>query len=69
MGQIVDHCFDGGSIFAKLLGGDTSIVVVKKLKDGWDEWCNFSSDGVAMGGKLFGVDGINDLLDEGLFEK
>ena len=25
--------------------------------------------GVAEGGKIFGVDGLNDLLDEGSFEK
>ena len=49
--------------------GDASIVVVKKLEDCWDEWCNFSGDGVAKGGNIFGVDGLDDLLDEGSFEK
>ena len=42
---------------------------MKKLKDGWDEWCNFSGDGVAKGGEIFGVDGFDNMLDEGSFEK
>ena len=69
MGRIVDHCFDGGGFVVKLLGINASIVVVKKLKDGRDEWCDLSGDGVAKGGKIFVVDGLNDLLDEGLLEK
>ena len=28
-----------------------------------------SSDGVAKGGKIFGVDGFYDFLNEGLFDK
>ena len=51
------------------MGCETSVVVVKKIKDGRDEWCNFSGDGVAEVGNIFGVDGLDDLLDEGLFEK
>ena len=69
MGRIVDHCFDAGGLVVKLLGGDSSIVVVKKLDDGQDEWGNFSSDGVAKGGEVFGADGLDDLLYEGSFEK
>ena len=69
MGQIVDHCFDGGGLVVKLLGGDASIVVLKKLEYGQDEWCNFSGDGDAKGGEIFGVDGLNDLLGEGYFKK
>ena len=65
LGRIIDHCFDGGGIVVKLLQGDLSIVVVKKLEDSWDEWCNFSGDGVAKSGKIFRVDGLDDLLDEG----
>ena len=68
-GRIVDHCFDGGGLVVKLLRGDASIFAVKKLEDGWDEWCNFSSDRVAKGGEIFGVDGLNDLLDKVSFEK
>ena len=52
-----------------MLGGDTSVVVVKKREDSRDKWCNLSCDGVAKGGDIFGVDGIDDLLDEGSFEK
>ena len=52
-----------------MLWGDASIVAVKKLEDGWDEWCNFSGDWVAKGGELFGVGGLDDLLDEGSSEK
>ena len=69
MGRILDHCFDGGGLDVKFLGGDASIVVVKKLEDGRDDWCNFSGDGVAKGGEIFGVDSLDDLLDEGSFEK
>ena len=69
LGWVVDHCLDGGGLVVKLLRGDASIVVVEELKDGRDEWCNFSSDGVAKGSDIFGVDGLNDLLDEDLFEK
>ena len=51
------------------MGGDASIIVVEKLEDGRYEWCNFSGDGVAKGGKIFGFYGLNDLLDEVSFEK
>ena len=30
---------------------------------------NCSGDGVAKGGKIFGVNGLDDLLDEGSFEQ
>ena len=69
MRWIVNHCFDGGGFFVKLLGGDTSIIVVKELEDGQDKWCNFSCDGVAKGGEIFGVYGLDYMLDEGSFEK
>ena len=42
---------------------------MQELKDGQDEWCNFSGDGVAKGGEIFVVNGLNDLLDEGPFDK
>ena len=29
----------------------------------------FSSDGVVKGGEIFGVDGLDDLLDEGSFDQ
>ena len=41
---------------------------MQELKDGRDEWRNLSGDGVAKGSEIFGVDGLNDLLDEGSFE-
>ena len=41
--------------------GDTSTIVVKKLKDVWDEWCDFSCDVVANSGKIFVVYGFDDL--------
>ena len=69
MGRIVDNFFNGGGLVVKLLGGDASIVVVKKIEDSWDEWCNFSGDGVAKAGEISGFDGLDDLLDEGSFEK
>ena len=64
MGRILDHCFDGGGIVVKLLGVDVSIVVVKKLEDGQDEWCNLSGDDVEKGGDIFGVDGLDDFWME-----
>ena len=42
---------------------DASIVIVQELKDGWGEYRNFSSDGVAKGGGVFFVNGLDDLLD------
>ena len=63
MRWVINHCFDGGVIFVKLLGGDTYVIVVKKREDGRDEWYNLSCDRVAKGGKIFGVDGLDDLLD------
>ena len=68
LGCVVDHCLDGGDLVVKFLWGDASIVVVKELNDGWDKWCNLSGDGFAKGGKMFGVNGRDDLLDEGSFE-
>ena len=69
MRSVIDPCFDSGGLVVKLLGGDASIVVVKELEDGWDEWCYFSRDRVAKGGKIFGVNGLDDFLDEGSFNK
>ena len=66
---VINHYFDGGSLVVKLLGGDTSVIFVKKLEDGRYEWCNFSCDSFAKGGEIFGVDGLNDLLDEGSLDK
>ena len=69
MRWVINHCFDGGGFVLKLLGGDTYVIVVKEIKDGWDECCNLSCDGVAKGDEIFGVDGLDDLLDEGSLEK
>ena len=66
---VIKHSFDGGGLVIKLLGGDASVIVVKELEDGWDEWCDFSCDRVAKGDNIFGVDGLDDLLDEGSLEK
>ena len=64
MRWVINRCFDGGGLVVKLLGGDVSVIFVKELEDGWDKWCYFSCDGVAKGGKIVGVDGLDDLLDE-----
>ena len=69
LGWVVDHFLGGGGLFVKLLRGDTSIVVLEELKDGRDEWCNLSGDGVAKGSEIFGVDGLNDFSYEGSFKK
>ena len=69
MVRIVDNGLDSGCLVINLFRGDASIVVVQELKDGRDEWHNFSGDGVAKGGEIFGVDGLDDLLDEGSFEQ
>ena len=60
---VINHCFDGGGLVVKVLGGDTFIIVVKVLEDGWDERCVLSRDGVAKGGEIVGVDGFDDFLD------
>ena len=69
MGRIVNHYFDSGGLVVKFLGGDTSVVVVENFEDGRNEWCNLSGDGVSKGGKIFDVNGLDDMLDEGLFDK
>ena len=69
MRWFINNCFDGGGFVVKLLGGDTSVIIVKELEDGRDKWFNLSCDGVAKGGKIFGVDGLDDLLDECSLEK
>ena len=66
---VINHCFDGGGLVVKLLGGDASVIVVKVLEDGWDKRCGFSCDRVAKGGNIFGVDGFDDVLDEGSLKK
>ena len=66
---VINHCVDGGGLVVKLLGGDASVIVVKVLKDGWDERCYLSRDWVLKGGEIFGVDGFDDLLDEGSLKK
>ena len=52
-----------------MLGDDASIVVVKKLEDGWYKWCNLSGDGFAKGGEIFVVDGLDYFLYEVSFEE
>ena len=69
MGRIVDNLLDSGCLVVKLLQGDASIVVVQELMDGRYEWRNLSDDGVAKGGDTFFVDGLDEFLDEGLFEQ
>ena len=66
---VIDHCFDGGGLVVKLLEGDAAVIVVKVPKDGWDERHDFSRDGVAKGGKIFGVDAFYDFLEEGSLKK
>ena len=46
-----------------------SVMIVKELEDGWDKGCNLSCAGVAKGGEIFGVDGLDDMLNEGYIEK
>ena len=52
-----------------MLRGDAPIVVVQELKDGRDEWRNFSGDGVVKDSEIFVVDGLGILLDEGSFKQ
>ena len=66
---VVDHFLDSGRLVVKFLRGDAYIVVVEEIKYGRDKWCNLSGDAVAKGREIFGVSCLNDLLDEGLFEK
>ena len=66
---VINHCFYGGGLVVKLLGGDASVIVVKELEDGWDGWCGFPCDRVARCGKIFGVNGFDDMLGEGYLKK
>ena len=58
-----------GFLVVKFLRDDASIVIVQELKDGQDKWRNLSGEGVVKGGDTFVVDGLDDFLDEGLFEQ
>ena len=69
MGRIVDNLLDSGCLVVKLLQGDASIVVVQELKDGQDKWRNLPGGAVTKGGNTFVVDGLDNFLDEGLFEQ
>ena len=42
---------------------------LEELKDGQYKWWFIFSGGVAKGGKIFGVNGFDDFLDEGPLEK
>ena len=66
---VIYHCFDGGGLVVKLLGGDAAVIFIKLLEDGWDERRDFSCDGVAKGSEIFVVNGFDDLLDEGYLKK
>ena len=46
-----------------------SVMIVKELEDGRDKGCNLSCADVAKGGEIFGVNGLDDMLDEGSLEK
>ena len=45
------------------------VIIVQKIKDGQDEWRDFSSDGIAKGCEIFGVYRFDDFLDDGSFEQ
>ena len=44
------------------------VIVVHEIKDGRDEWHDLSGDGIAKGGKVFGVYSFDDLMDGCSFE-
>ena len=67
--RIVGHRFDGSGFVVKLLRVNAPVIIVKEFKDGWDEWRDFSGDGILKGGKVFGAYRFNDFLDDGSFDQ
>ena len=41
------------------------VIIVQETKDGWDEWHDLSSDGIAKDSEVFDVYSFNDFLDDG----
>ena len=66
---VIYHCFDGGGLVVKLLGGDAAVIFIKLLEDGWDERRDLSRDRVVKGGEIFVVDDFDDFLDEGYLRR
>ena len=59
MGQIVGHQFDSSCLVVKFFRGNALKIRVKEIKDGQGKWRDFYGDGIAKGGKLFGVYSFN----------
>ena len=52
-----------------MLRGNAPVIIVQKINDGRDEWRDFSGDGIAKGGEVFGVYSFDNFLDDGSFEQ
>ena len=53
----------------ELLWDNAPVIIVQEIKDGWDEWRDFSSDDIVKGGKVFGVYSFDDFLEDGSFKQ
>ena len=45
------------------------VIIVQEIEDGRDKWHDFSVDGIAKDGGVFGVYSFDCFLDDGLFEQ
>ena len=68
MGRIVVHRFDSSCLILKLLQGTAPIIIIQEVKDGRDEWCDFSGDRIAKGKKVLSVYIFDEFLGDGLFK-
>ena len=51
------------------MGGNAPVIIVQKIEDGQEEWCDLSGDRIEKGGKVFGVYSFDDFLDDGSFDQ
>ena len=49
--------------------GNAPVIIVQEVKVGQDECHNFSNDGIARVGEVFGVYSFNEFLDDGSFKQ
>ena len=69
LGRIVGHWFDNSCCVIKLLRGNAPVIILQKIEDGRDEWCDFSGDRITKSVKVFGVYSFDDFLDDGSFDQ
>ena len=66
---IVGHQFDGSCLVVKFLRGNVPVIIIQEIEDDRDKWRDFSGEGIAKGGKVFGVYSFDGLLDDFSFDQ